>query len=67
MLSQYDLNPNNIYNDSDDDSSLSLVEDELNRNYDKYEKELNKSYTKELNDSDLFNLIDSMYDKKDGE
>ncbi len=67
LLSQYDLNPNNIYNDSDDDSSLSLVEDELNRNYDKYEKELNKSYTKELNDSDLFNLIDSMYDKKDGE
>lgn len=68
LLSQYDLNPNDIYKDSDeDDDSISLVEDELNRNYDRYEKELNKSYTKELNDSDLFNLIDSMYDKKDGE
>lgn len=65
LLNQYDFKANNIY--KDDDSSSSLVEDELNRNYDKYENELNKSYTKELNDSDLFNLIDSMYDKKDGE
>lgn len=65
LLNQYDFKTNDIY--KDDNSSSSLVEDELNRNYDKYENELNKSYTKELNDSDLFNLIDSMYDKKDGE
>ena len=65
LLNQYDFKANDIY--KDDDSSSSLVEDELNRSYDKYENDLNKSYTKELNDSDLFNLIDSMYDKKDGE
>ena len=45
----------------------SLIEDELNKDYDKYEEELNKSKTKEYSDDDLFNLIDSMYRKKDGE
>lgn len=43
-----------------------LIEDELNRNYD-YEEEITNSYVEELNDSDLFNLIDSMYEKKDDE
>lgn len=63
LLSQYDF-----AQATEEESNLgSLVEDELNRNYDKYEEELDRSYTKELNDSDLFNLIDSMYDKKDGE
>jgi len=42
-----------------------LIEDELNRNYD--EEEVTNSYVEELNDSDLFNLIDSMYEKKDDE
>lgn len=37
-----------------------MIEEELNREYDeKYES----SYVDELNDSDLFNLIDSMYEK----
>ena len=43
-----------------------LIEEELNRNYD-YEEETTNSYVEELNDSDLFNLIDSMYEKKDDE
>lgn len=48
-------------------SSTSLVEDELNKDYDKYEEELNKTRTKSYSDDDLFNLIDSMYRKKDGD
>lgn len=48
-------------------SSTSLVEDELNKDYDKYEEELNRTRTKDYSDDDLFNLIDSMYRKKDGE
>lgn len=44
-----------------------LVEEELNRNYDNYEKELEQSYKEDLNDSDLFNLIDSMYNNGEGE
>ena len=36
------------------------IEDELSRNYDIYEDD-----DVELNDSDLFNLIDSMYEKRD--
>ncbi|MEG0408037.1 MAG: hypothetical protein RSB77_05680 [Bacilli bacterium] len=54
LLNSYDFSEDKPLNDKD-----------LNKDYDKYEKELN--ITKELNDSDLFNLIDSMYDKKDGE
>ena len=38
--------------------------EELNR---EYEEKENSNYVDELNDSDLFNLIDSMYEKKDGE
>ncbi|HPF82975.1 MAG TPA: hypothetical protein PLV83_02245 [Bacilli bacterium] len=49
------------------EDDTNLVEDELNSNYDQYESDLHDSYSQELNDSDLFNLIDSMYDKKDGE
>lgn len=41
------------------------VEDKLNKDYDKYEKELNLD--DKLENSDLFNLIDEMYEKKDGE
>lgn len=62
LLNQYDETE-----EEQENNTGGLVEAELNRDYDKYEEELNKSYTKELNDSDLFNLIDSMYDKKDGE
>ena len=36
----------------------------LNR---EYEEKSESSYVNELNDSDLFNLIDSMYEKRDGE
>lgn len=50
-----------------DESEDSLIEEVLNKNYDEYEEEINKSYTENLNDSDLFNLIDSMYDKKGDE
>lgn len=39
------------------------VEDTLNKNYDEYENDT----TDNLNNSDLFNLIDIMYEKKDGE
>ncbi len=53
--------------DSLKDTSSKLVEDELNKDYDKYESEIKKSATKEYSDDDLFNLIDSMYRKKDGE
>jgi len=38
--------------------------EELNR---EYEEKEDSSYVDELNDSDLFNLIDSMYEKRDGE
>lgn len=41
------------------------VEDELNKDYDKMEKEL--KLNEKLENSDLFNLIDEMYEKKDGE
>lgn len=49
------------------DDSTDLVEEELNKDYDKYEEEMKKSATKKYSDDDLFNLIDSMYRKKDGE
>lgn len=65
LLSQYDFTKEEIYGSNK--NSGSLVEEELNRNYDKYEEELNESYTRELDDTDLFNLIDSMYDKKEDE
>lgn len=41
-----------------------MIEEQLNKTYD-VEKE--NSYVEELNDSDLFNLIDSMYEKKEDE
>ena len=53
--------------ESEMEESKTLVEEELNRNYDNYEKELEQSYKEDLNDSDLFNLIDSMYSNGDGE
>ena len=63
-----------VKNDEEDDflsefkdDSSKLVEDELNKDYDKYESEIKKNMTKEYSDDDLFNLIDSMYRKKDGE
>lgn len=40
-----------------------LIEEELNKDY----EEQPTSYVDELNDSELFNLIDSMYEKKDDE
>ena len=43
-----------------DDSNM--IEEELNRNYEENEE---SSYIDELNDSDLFNLIDSMYERND--
>ena len=46
---------------------MSLVEEELNKNYDNFENDVNNSYCNELNDSDLFNLIDSMYSKGENE
>lgn len=52
----------NSYNFDDIDIN---VEDDLNKDYDKYEKELNLD--DKLENSDLFNLIDEMYEKKDGE
>lgn len=53
------------YTNEKEMDSTSLIEDELNKNYDDYEKELHKSFTEEVNDADLFNLIDSMYEKGD--
>ena len=50
----------NSYNFEEDN-----VEEKLNKDYDKYEKELNLD--EKLENSDLFNLIDEMYEKKDGE
>lgn len=68
LLGNYNLKEEDeSYIDESTDDSESLVEDELNRDYDNYEEELNESYKDDLNDSDLFNLIDSMYPKKDGE
>ena len=55
----------NNYINNDEQETTSLIEDELNKNYDDYENELNKSFTEEVNDADLFNLIDSMYKKGD--
>lgn len=57
--------PDDFY--KNDTESGSLIEDELNKDYDKYEAEMTKSRTKEFSDTDLFNLIDSMYSKRDGE
>ena len=57
--------PDDFY--KDDTESGALIEDELNKDYDKYESEMTKSRTKEFSESDLFNLIDSMYSKRDGE
>ena len=57
--------PDDFY--KDDNESGALIEDELNKDYDKYEAEMTKSRTKEFSESDLFNLIDSMYSKRDGE
>lgn len=57
--------PDDFY--KDDTESGALIEDELNKDYDKYEAEMTKSRTKEFSESDLFNLIDSMYSKRDGE
>lgn len=69
LLGSYDLkDEDESYEDQEDvNETKSLVEDELNRDYDNYEEELNESYKENLNDSDLFNLIDSMYNKEDGE
>lgn len=53
--------------ESEMEESKVLVEEELNRNYDNYEKELEQSYKEDLNDSDLFNLIDSMYNNGESE
>ena len=50
--------------DLEDAIDENMTLEELNREYS--EKE-NSSYVDELNDSDLFNLIDSMYEKRDGE
>ena len=50
-----------------DDKENKALRDELNKDYDKYEAEMTKSRTKEFSESDLFNLIDSMYSKRDGE
>jgi len=44
----------------DDSFEDNMTLEELNRNYDEEEE---SSYVAELNDSDLFNLIDSMYEK----
>ena len=41
-----------------------MIEDELNK---PYEESDNSGYVDELNDSELFNLIDSMYEKKEDE
>ena len=57
----------NNYISKDEKESTSLIEDELNKNYDDYENGLSESNTKDFSDSDLFNLIDSMYTKKDDE
>lgn len=46
------------------DEMDNMIEDELNK---PYEESDNSSYVDELNDSDLFNLIDSMYEKKEDE
>lgn len=67
LLGNYNLKEDEESIDEPVDDNESLVEDELNRDYDNYEEELNESYKDDLNDSDLFNLIDSMYPKKDGE
>lgn len=48
----------------EDDKVDNMIEEELNRNY---EEETESSYINELNDSDLFNLIDSMYEREDNE
>ena len=64
LLDNYSLGSS--YEDNEDDTKT-LVEEELNRDYDNYERELENSYKEDLNDSDLFNLIDSMYNNEDGE
>ena len=50
----------NSYNFEEDN-----VEEKLNKDYDKYEKELNLEDN--LENSDLFNLINKKKEKKDGE
>lgn len=64
LLESYNIK-NDDYIDEEDD--MSLVEEELNKNYDNFENDVNNSYCNELNDSDLFNLIDSMYSKGENE
>ena len=54
-----------LLNSYDFDMEEPKIEDELNKDYDKMEKELKLS--EKLENSDLFNLIDEMYEKKDGE
>lgn len=56
-----------IHNDEYELESQSLVEEELNRDYDEFEEDMENSLSEDLNDSDLFNLIDSMYSKGDEE
>lgn len=48
----------------EDNFEDNMTLEELNR---EYEEKESSSYVDELNDSDLFNLIDSMYEKRDGE
>lgn len=58
----------NDYEDTFDDEEFAetgnMIEEELNKPHD---EETQNSYVEELNDSDLFNLIDSMYEKKEDE
>lgn len=55
----------NDKNEESSDEKDRLVEDALNKDYDNYEEELNASYKEDINDSDLFNLIDTMYNNKE--
>lgn len=61
---EFDTDFEDTFDDEDFGESGNMIEEELNKQHD---EETQNSYVEELNDSDLFNLIDSMYEKKEDE
>lgn len=58
-----DIEDDYYFDDFEFDDTDNMIEEELNKDY----TEEDESYIRELNDSDLFNLIDSMYERGEGE
>lgn len=58
-----DIDDDDYLDDFEFDDTDNMIEEALNRDY----TEEDSSYINELNDSDLFNLIDSMYERGENE